>query len=292
MTSREVGALSAFAVLLAITGAWWGLALWPMSAEAPGWLARAQYVCFGTLPSGLPDAAGWTALVLQPAIMFGALGFMSRDALRDGLRVLAHAAWGRAMIIGVAVLAVLGLGVAGGRVVHAARAESAFEVTDGKLPDTYPRLDSDAPAIDLVDQFGERLTLERFRGRPVLVTFAFGHCKTVCPVVVRDVVEAKRRLSDVQPVALVITLDPWRDVPSRLSAIARQWQLGDDDFVGTGPVEAVERTLDSWNVGRRRDPTTGDIVHPRLIYLVDRRGRLAYAMTGGVDAIVELVGRL
>ncbi|MFQ6044952.1 MAG: SCO family protein [Gemmatimonadales bacterium] len=284
--------MSTFGVLLAITGAWWGLALWPMSTETPAWLARAQYVCFGTLPGGLPDAAGWTALVLQPAIMFGALGFMSGDALRDALRALARLAWGRAVLASLGVVAALGAGLAGGRVVRAAQAESAFEVTDGMLPDTYPRLDVDAPAIDLVDQFGGRLTLERFRGRPVLVTFAFGHCKTVCPVVVRDLIEAKRRLNHARPVVLVITLDPWRDVPSRLPAIARQWQMGDDDFIGTGAVEAVERTLDSWNVGRRRDPATGDIVHPRLIYLVDQRGRLAYALTRGVDAIVDLVGRL
>jgi cytochrome oxidase Cu insertion factor (SCO1/SenC/PrrC family) len=60
----------------------------------------------------------------------------------------------------------------------------------------------------------------------------------------------------------------------------------------SGEVEEVEDVLTRWNVARRRDPRTGDVVHPPLVYVLDRSGRIAFASTGGTQALVELLGRL
>ena len=56
-------------------------------------------------------------------------------------------------------------------------------------------------------------------------------------------------------------------------------------------VEEVEAALTRWNVARERDPRTGDVAHPPLVYVLDREGRIAYATAGGVDAMVELLRR-
>ena len=80
MRSREAAALAAATFLISITVAWWALALWPATASAT-WLARTREVCFGAAPGGLPDAAGWVALVLQPTIMFGVLFALWGEAL-------------------------------------------------------------------------------------------------------------------------------------------------------------------------------------------------------------------
>lgn len=53
----------------------------------------------------------------------------------------------------------------------------------------------------------------------------------------------------------------------------------------------VEAALEAWDVGRTRDERTGDIVHPGLVYLVERDGTVAYLATGGVEQLVSL-GRL
>jgi cytochrome oxidase Cu insertion factor (SCO1/SenC/PrrC family) len=49
--------------------------------------------------------------------------------------------------------------------------------------------------------------------------------------------------------------------------------------------------LDAWNIPRSRDLQTGDIVHPALVYVIDPEGRIAYALQGDPDALVELVRR-
>jgi cytochrome oxidase Cu insertion factor (SCO1/SenC/PrrC family) len=129
----------------------------------------------------------------------------------------------------------------------------------------------------------------------VLVTFAYAHCQTVCPVVVMHVLEAQEALrgSAAFPAVAIVTLDPWRDPPSRLPAIAQGWSLpAEDAWLLGGGVPDVEAVLDAWNVARSRNLTTGEVTHPSLVYVVDRDGRLAYASTGGIDALISLVRRL
>jgi cytochrome oxidase Cu insertion factor (SCO1/SenC/PrrC family) len=126
----------------------------------------------------------------------------------------------------------------------------------------------------------------------VLVTFAYAHCETVCPLVVQEVVRARERLADRNPQVVVITLDPWRDTPSRLAAMARQWELPDDAYVLSGPVPDVEAALDRWGVARTRDTQSGEITHPQVVYVLDGDGRIAFSVTGDADAIAQLVRRL
>lgn len=288
--SRGATALVALAVILAITASWWALALWPLPGSAPDWLVRTRAVCFGSTRGGLPDAGGWLLLVGQPLGMVGVLVVVWGGAVADGLRALARSLAGRASLVGVIVLLALGIGAAAARVAGAtARSTAAASPTNVTA---IPRLNRPAPALALVDQHGAAVTLERFRGRPLLVTFAFAHCETVCPLVVRDVLEARRRPAGQAPAVLIVTLDPWRDTPSRLPSIAARWRLDGDAFVASGAVADVEATLDRWNIARTRDPRTGDVVHPAVVYLIDRGGRIAYAVNGDAAAIAEFVRRL
>jgi protein SCO1/2 len=132
-------------------------------------------------------------------------------------------------------------------------------------------------------------------GKPVLVTFAYAHCTTVCPTIVMHALRAQDALRDTpdEPAVLIVTLDPWRDTPTRLPAMAESWSLPDRDaWVLSGSVAEVEAALDAWEVPRSRNVDTGEIVHPSLLYVIDRAGRIAYASTGGIDALVSLVRRL
>jgi protein SCO1/2 len=143
-----------------------------------------------------------------------------------------------------------------------------------------------------VDQEGRTVTLESFRERPVILTFAFAHCDTICPRIVSDVVNARRQLEAVRPVLLVITLDPWRDTPSRLPFIAESWGLGRDAHVLSGPAATVERVLNAWRVPRTRNQTTGGVAHPAVVYVIGRNGRITFAVNGNADAISAAVRAL
>ena len=120
-------------------------------------------------------------------------------------------------LVGAAGLLAFGLGAAGVRVAIASQ-PAPFLALEELPPPGYPRIDRAAPELGLVAQSGERVALASLRGRPALVTFAFAHCETVCPLVVRQALEAQSRLRaqvdsgtlapERVPRVVVVTLDP------------------------------------------------------------------------------------
>jgi len=225
--------------------------------------------------------------------LFGLYFIIMGQAFEDAIRAVVGRPIGRVFVGGYIALAFVGLSGVGARYANASDFSSAARTSiAGDAPDTYPQIGRVAPSFVLVDQYGEALSLERFRGRPVVVTFAFGQCETVCPAVVHDVKAARRRVPASDAAIVVISLDPWRDLPSRLTHMAEQWELGEDSYAVSGSVADVEAALDAWRVPRARDSRTGDIVHPRLVYLVDGDGTIVYAVTGGVDQLGELLARM
>ncbi|MCU0621656.1 MAG: SCO family protein [Gemmatimonadales bacterium] len=288
LEGRERLALAALAAIVVVTVAWWLLALWPLPDTSPEWLARTREVCFGAARDGLPHAGGWVLLVGEPAGMLLFLLAAWGDAVHGGVMTLWRRWSGRAVLVGTASALTLGLVAVTARVASA-RGErfDPMEATGGVLVE----LNDPAPALTLVNQQGATVSLAALRGRPVVVTFAFAHCQTICPTLVQDVLRA-RRLAPRPTEVLVVTLDPWRDTPSRLPTIAAGWQLPPDVHVLSGPVEEVEATLTRWKIPRVRNQSTGDLIHPAVVYVVDEQGRLAFQTGGGEEEISRALARL
>lgn len=288
-------ALAALGAVFLVTVAWWALALWPVPGGDPVWLERARAVCFNAGPDGLPDASGWMLLIGQPMGMFGFLVVVWPGPLAAGLRLAASRPAGIAAIAIAGLVALGGMTGAGVRVASASAARAPVEA----LPEVmtageHPRFDREAPELGLRDQRGDPVTLQSLAGRPAFVTFAFGNCHDICPLVVRNARDARDRVwGPAGAAVVVVTLDPWRDTPARLQSVADRWGLdGPADHLLGGTVEEVERALDAWNVARSRDLRTGDVTHPSLTYVLDERGRIAFVSLGGREVLEGLGGRL
>lgn len=285
-----------------ITAGWWALALWPTDAGSAEWLVRTREVCFGAPRGGLPDATGWGLMIGQPLMLLIMLRLVWGDALRMGFQALRGSIRGQALLAGGATLLFLGLLASAWRVADAVGVERGYQSLlereaaawyDEATLEGWPRLNLTPPAMSLVDQRGGPFDLAEYRGRPVLVTFAFGHCATICPVVVKRALAARDELPELEVAVVVVTLDPWRDTPSRLPFIAQVWGVESQrSYVLSGEVDEVERVLDAWNVARRRDLRTGDIEHPALTYVLDREGKIAFATSGDTRILVGLLRRL
>jgi cytochrome oxidase Cu insertion factor (SCO1/SenC/PrrC family) len=211
--------------------------------------------------------------------------------LRASLALALSRVYGQLALGAVAAAIVVGLGAVAGRVTGAG-GDVFSPGTTRDLAAQLTRVDDAPPVMALVDQAGRTVTLDAFRGRAVLVTFAFAHCETICPMVVADVQAAAKRLADDPPAVLVVTLDPWRDTPGRLPAIADAWRLTGDAHVLSGAPAVVERTLNAWRIPRVRNERTGDLSHPSVVYIIGRDGRIAYVVPGGADMIAAAVREL
>lgn len=283
-SERPGAALTGLAAIMTITLAWWALALWPTSGIEPDWLARTRAACFGSARGGLPDAGGWVLLIGEPLGMLAALLAGWRRAIAAQLRWLWARRTGSVALVAAATLVVAAVSGVGARIVGAT--ESGFTSAAIAQPTR-----GSVPRIALTDQHGRTVHLTDFAGTPAILTFAFGHCVTVCPIVVHDMLRARRNAGRPDVPLIVITLDPWRDTPDRLSYLADTWQLAPIDHVLSGSVTDVERALDAFRVSRTRDKMTGDIAHTPTTLLIDSSGRIAWRIDSGWagDAMTALL---
>jgi protein SCO1/2 len=143
-----------------------------------------------------------------------------------------------------------------------------------------------APELALRGSDGQPLTLARFRGKLVLMSFGFTHCAAVCPTTLATLAEARRALgaaaADVQ--VLFITVDPERDD----AAIMKRYVTAfDPSFVGgTGSPEALAAVRKAYGITASKVPMTGGyaVDHTSSIFLIDREGRLRAMMPYGRGA--------
>lgn len=286
---RPGAASLALLSIMVITAAWWALALWPAGAVEPAWLLRTRAACFGSAPGGLPDVGGWILLIGEPIGMLGFLLLVWGKPLRDDFRKM----WGdprwSPLLIGMPFLLLLGGTAVGQRM---AGVTGLGSVPTGAPSGMPTRMDLDASGFILTDQRGARISLAGFQGGPALLTFAFGHCTTVCPTIVHDLRMARVAANRPDVALLVISIDPWRDTPARLPTLAAAWELGPVDRVLSGSVEEVERTLDALGIGRRRNETNGDIDHAGTVMLLDHRGYIRWRLDGGWGRVRELLGAM
>jgi protein SCO1 len=88
-----------------------------------------------------------------------------------------------------------------------------------------------APDFKLTDQDGHSISMRQFRGKPVIVTFLYTHCRDSCPVQAQTVRGALDDLGHDVP-ALAIAVDPPNDTEDSARAfLSKQHALGRIDFV-------------------------------------------------------------
>jgi cytochrome oxidase Cu insertion factor (SCO1/SenC/PrrC family) len=184
------------------------------------------------------------------------------------------------LVVGLASAIGIGTGVG----LHVLDSHASPPATAGTLPSFHGQAvwgpgERVAPGFALHDQTGASVSLAALRGRPVLLTFLDSQCKQECPIQGRQLASILRRLPAAQrPVLVVVTVDPSGDTPAGIRHAMTEWGLA-------GPWSwywlngAQRRLAVVWHFyGIRVDPSSGDIVHSLVLYLIDRDGyeRTAY----------------
>jgi protein SCO1 len=166
-----------------------------------------------------------------------------------------------------------------------------------KLPGTELAAEP-APPIALRDQAGAPVTLDRFRGRPVLLTFLYTDCPDICPVIGQRVGQALEKLGkDAARVAVVaVSVDPEGDTPEKARAFLLKHNIsGPDRHFLLGDRATLEPVWLAYGVAaqpsvtpRAGSPATQTIVgrigHTEATYLIDRQGRNRALLRGEATA--------
>ncbi len=144
-----------------------------------------------------------------------------------------------------------------------------------------------APEVALSGSDGKPVSLDRFRGKVVLLAFGFSNCGEVCPITLATLAGARKKLgadaADVQ--VLYVTVDPERDDAAQMKKFLGSF---DPTFVGgVGSRPQLEAAYKSYGISISKKTNTDgsySIGHSSSIYMIDRAGGLRAVMPYGHPA--------
>ncbi len=169
--------------------------------------------------------------------------------------------------------------------VVASASAAAAPITAAPLPkDSVYQL-----PLQLIDQHGKTSDWRRHRGQPQVVAMFYTSCQYMCPLIVDSGKAVEHALTPAENAKigiLLISMDPKRDTPAALAAIAKQrnldpsrWSLASprpDDVRGVAGVLGV----------RYRQLADGDFNHTSTLLLLDRDGRIV-ARTERIGSVAD-----
>jgi len=183
--------------------------------------------------------------------------------------------WGVAAVAGVAAGALIGLlhtQPTAAPALPAASAPAAPAATwaAGKLP---------APDFSLKDQAGKPVSLARFRGRPVLLTFIDPLCRNLCPTEAKILAAVEARFPSAQrPAIVAVSVNRWGNARRVLLQDETKWKLPADWHWAVGPAVSLRKVWDDYHIGVTDSPkmvtgvTVHEISHTEAAYLIDPKG--------------------
>ncbi len=139
-------------------------------------------------------------------------------------------------------------------------------------PDSIYQLDA-----ALTNQDGRAHGLDLYRGHPVLITMFYGSCQATCPLIIDTLRSTERALPPAQRAelrVLLISIDPERDTPAALGALARERRIDTTRWtLAHADAETVRRIAALLDVQYRRLPG-GEFNHATVIALLSTRGEI------------------
>ena len=140
-----------------------------------------------------------------------------------------------------------------------------------------------APDFSLPGSDGSEVTLARYRGKVVLLTFGFTYCAAVCPTTMATLAQTRAKLGKAADEVQVIfvTVDPDRDDASGMKTYLAAF---DPTFIGaTGQPQALAKVRKAYGVTAEKQGTGEDyaMAHTSSIFLIDRSGKLRAMMPFG-----------
>lgn len=130
-----------------------------------------------------------------------------------------------------------------------------------------------APGFSLSDEHGQPISLQRFHGRPVILTFIDPLCTTFCPLEAKVLDGVESRLPAAQrPAIVAVSVNRLGDTQRAYRHDARKWKLTRDWHWAVGAQSALAAVWKAYAIGVTVNPKTKDVDHTEAAYLIDPKG--------------------
>jgi len=158
-----------------------------------------------------------------------------------------------------------------------------------------------APDFLLTDQDGRAVSIARFRGRPVILTFIDPLCRNLCPLEAKVIESVETTLpTSERPAVIAVSVDRWGDARRYLVQDDIKWKLGSRWHWAVGKPAALRRVWRSYEIAvldlkkTVAGVTVHNISHTEGVFLLDRRGyeRALYLFPFTASDVARTVRRL
>jgi protein SCO1/2 len=183
----------------------------------------------------------------------------------------------------LALLAIgAGLVIAGSGCGSSSKASTASTASTSNAPVAYDAAAKlqpavAAPPLSLRNYLGQRINLDSYRGKAVLVTFIYTKCPDVCPLITSNLrvsqnLMGKAKAAKAQIIA--VSVDPRGDTPKAVKTFLAHHEMTGRMQYLVGSASELARVWKAWGVGSKRDVKDPDFVeHSGLIYGITGSGK-------------------
>ncbi len=139
---------------------------------------------------------------------------------------------------------------------------------------------SELPEFTLIDQMGNTVDSNTFRGQWDLVFFGFTHCPDVCPTTLQLLANVKRELAEsgarTLPRIVLVSVDPERDTPELLGQYVDYF--GEGNLAVTGDLAEVRTLTAALGIFFEKAPADGEnygVDHAAAVIVLNENGEFS-----------------
>ncbi len=133
-----------------------------------------------------------------------------------------------------------------------------------------------APRFKFIDQNGDTITQEDYKGKVYVVDFFYTSCPTICPVMSQNLVEVSEEFKEEQNFGIAsFSIDPTHDTPKVLKAYAEKYSIQNPNWhLMTGDKDSLYALAEKgYKLNTMEDPNEpGGILHSGMFVLIDQNG--------------------
>jgi len=176
---------------------------------------------------------------------------------------------------------VLGVALGGGVALLHRSGQGATSASNapGRPVATWPAGARRAPDFRLVDDQGRAISLSRFRGKPVIVTFIDPVCQSLCPLEAKELNAAVAASPAAgRPAIIAVSVNPWAQSREVLLSDRKEWRLVPRWHWAAGRYARLAPVWKSYKIGvvAKKKVIAGitvhDVSHTEASYVVDSAG--------------------
>ena len=136
------------------------------------------------------------------------------------------------------------------------------------------------PAFTLIDQNGNAVTADTFRGQWDLVFFGFTNCPDICPTTLQILANAKRAFisakMEVTPRIVLVSVDPERDTPEIMGKYVDYF--GDGNLGVSGELAELTKFTAALGIYFEKMPAEGEnysVNHSAAVLVINPQGEFS-----------------